>query len=363
MNVSQLNHLRSNKMIKFKTELVGGKECEIVSYMIGDKELWDDPAALETRGNVYDVETGECICACLPKFFNVGERADTSADLIKNQYIYCLEKRDGSMITPVLIDGKIYWKTKKSFSSDVAVLATKLVTPEVIAFSSYYLHSGYTPIFEFTHPNTRIVLSYDNEPHFTLVAIRNQETGEFLSWSRIKHVIKYFNEYHDAKLPIVKDYDKAWSEIIHDVENATDIEGYVLILKDGRRVKIKTAWYLQQHRLMTDLRERDVAEAAADETLDDIKSQMAMANLSLVEIEEIETRVAEEIVSLRDQVSHLILANLDKSIKDVAIEMKGHPLFSLIMVEKRGKEPNYVDYWKRNLLNNYSLRSIKNSNF
>jgi hypothetical protein len=165
------------------------------------------------------------------------------------------------------------------------------------------------------------------------------------------------------EIPTVKKYEKTWEELMHDVEHAVGIEGYVLVLQDGRRVKLKTKWYLQQHRLMTELRERDVAEAVVDETLDDIKSQMTSADISLDEIELIETRVAEEIASLRDQVSHIIWAQSDKSVKEVAIEMKGHPLFSLIMSEKRGKEADYTGFWKRNFLPNYSLRSVKNSNF
>lgn len=357
MNNRDLDHLRTNSMIRFKTEDVGAHSVEIVSYMIGDKELWDDPAALETRGNSYDVQSGECVCACFPKFFNLGERQDTQPDIVKDSFIEVFEKRDGSMVTPVLIDGNIYWKTKKSFYSEVAKIAQATAPTNVQQMAVRCQFMGYTPIFEFTHPDTRIVLDYGNEPIFTLIAIRNNETGEFLSWLYVERLIAEFS------LHAVKKYEKTWEELMHDVEHAVGIEGYVLVLEDGRRVKLKTAWYLQQHRLMTDLRERDVAEAAIDETLDDIKSQMTSANINLDEIEMIETRVAGEVASLREQVNQIILLQSDKSIKEVAIEMKQHPLFSLIMSEVRGKEADYTGYWKRNFLSNYSLRSVRNPNF
>lgn len=356
MNIRDLNHLRTNSMIRFKTEVVDGFPVEIVSYMIGDKELWDDPAALETRGNAYDVQTGECICACFPKFFNVGERVDTQPDIVKDSFIEVFEKRDGSMVTPALINDKIYWKTKKSFYSEVALLAQSLV-PDNINLMSWSCLPLYTPIFEFTHPDTRIVLDYGNEPNFTLLAIRENETGKFLSWIQMMNFSKAFN------IPVIKKFEKSWDELMHDVENAVGIEGYVLVLEDGRRVKLKTQWYLEMHRTMTELRERDVVEAVLNESVDDMKSLLSSQGKDLAPIEKIEKQVAEEIAVIRDQVGNIVRVNSGKSVKDVAIENKDNPLFSLIMSEFRGKEANYTDYWKRNRLQDFSLRCVYNSNF
>jgi RNA ligase len=356
MNNRDLDHLRTNSMIRFRTEMVDGYPVEIVSYMIGDKELWDDPAALETRGNAYDVQTGECICACFPKFFNVGERTDTQPDIVKDSFVEVFEKRDGSMVTPVKIDEKVYWKTKKSFFSEVALLAQSLV-PDNIDLMAWACLPQYTPIFEFTHPDTRIVLDYGSEQNFTLLAIRNNDTGEFLLWNQVMNFSRAF------KIPVIKKYEKTWEELMHDVEHAVGIEGYVLVLQDGRRVKLKTKWYLEMHRTMTELRERDVVEAVLNETVDDMKSLLTSQGKDLAPIEAIEKRVAEEIATLRDQVGQIVWANTDKSVKEVAIEMKGHPLFSLIMSEIRGKEANYSDYWKRNHLQDFSLRCVYNTNF
>jgi tRNA splicing ligase len=108
-NISALDHLRDNKMIAFKTESVAGKDVIIVSYMIGNKELWDDPLARECRGITFDAETGDCICTPFEKFFNVGEREETQEHVLPwNNIKHVYEKRDGSMLTPVLIDGKVF---------------------------------------------------------------------------------------------------------------------------------------------------------------------------------------------------------------------------------------------------------------
>jgi T4 RnlA family RNA ligase len=357
MILSDFDHLRSHPMVRFKVEEVNGIPVEIISYMIADKEFWENDMALETRGVAFNVITGECLCCPLNKFFNVGERPDTQPDIVKDSFIEVYEKRDGSMVTPVLIDGSIHWKTKKSFYSDVAKLAQSLVPRNVYDLASRCLSQGYTPIFEFTHPDTRIVLDYGKQPHFTLIAVRNNETGEFLSWLYLEVLVAPF------EIPTVKKYEKTWEELMHDVEHAVGIEGYVLVLQDGRRVKLKTKWYLELHRTMTELRERDVVEAVLNETVDDMKSLLTSQGKDLAPIEAIEKRVAEEIATLRDQVGHIVWANTDKSVKEVAIEMKGHPLFSLIMSEIRGKEANYSDYWKRNHLQDFSLRCVYNTNF
>lgn len=299
----------------------------------------------------------ECLCCPLNKFFNVGERADTQPNIVKDSFVEVYEKRDGSMVTPVLINGSIYWKTKKSFYSDVAKLAQSLVPRNVYDLASRCLSQGYTPIFEFTHPDTRIVLDYGKQPHFTLIAVRNNETGEFLSWVYLEALVAPF------EIPTVKKYDMTWDELMHDVAHAVGIEGYVLVLEDGRRVKMKTAWYLALHHTMTELRERDVVEAVLNETVDDMKSLLASQGKDLAPIEEIEKQVAEEIMVIRETVEEILWEKRGKSVRDVAIEMKGHQMFSLIMSEVRGKEANYADHWKRNRLQDFSLRCIYNINF
>lgn len=358
MILSDFDQLRNHPMIRFKVEEVNGVPIGIISYMISDKELWENDLALEARGIAFDVLTGQCICLPLNKFFNVGESTDTQTDLIKDQFVECFEKRDGSMVTPVLVNGKLFWKTKKSFFSDVAVLAQSMVPDNVTELAWYCQLFKLTPIFEFTHPDSRIVLDYSGEPNFTLIAIRDTVNGKYLSWEKVESIAKLHEN-----VPTVKKYEKTWSEILDDVDNKKDIEGYVLVLKDGRRVKIKTKWYLDMHHTMTDLRERDAVEAILNETIDDMKSLLSSQGMDLTVIEELESLVATEIASIREEVNAIIMSCSNKSIKEVAIEMKGHPLFSLIMSEKRGKEADYSTYWKRNRLQDFSLRCIFNKGF
>jgi RNA ligase len=352
MHISDLAHLRVNPKVKFKIE----HGVEIVSYMIADNELWQDPAALETRGNAYDVTTGQCVCATFPKFFNLNEQPSTQENLVKNQIKEIYVKRDGSMITPVLINGQVLFKTKKTFENDVTKLATRLVTANIIALCEYLLKQNVTPIFEFTHADTKIVINY-HDANFTLLAARSQISGEFVPYEMLDNLCQQF------EVNIIERVNKTWDQLIDDVDNLTGVEGYVLLLNNSQRVKIKTHWYLNMHYVLTELRERDIARAVIAETVDDLKGIIVERGLDIALIDAIEQRVVGEILDLQTQVNDVISQHVDWSFKDLAIKFKNNPLMNLIMRTARGQEPDYKKFWLDNYIDKYSLHSVYNERF
>jgi hypothetical protein len=144
------------------------------------------------------------------------------------------------------------------------------------------------------------------------------------------------------------------------------IEGVVCQFADGRVVKLKTAWYLQQHRVRTEMRERDVAELAALEQLDDIKSVVTEAGMDIALINAIETRVADQIASIVVEVSKL-LADVKATCptpKDAALKYREHEYFGMMMRLYRGQEVNYVDYFMDHYLKqNFGLKCVYNEKF
>lgn len=359
MILSDLDRFRNDPMVRFKTEIVEGKSYTIISYMIADKAYWDTPLADETRGITFETDTGKCVSRPFVKFFNVSERSDTDSATVARDFVECYEKRDGSMLTPIITqNGNIVFKTKKSFYSNVANQANNLATISIKNFCRICLGVyDLTPIFEFTHPDHRIVLDYPGESHFTLLAIRQNDSGDYLEYDTME---SYATE---SGIPVIKKFDLTWDEIQRSIENDKGIEGYVLLLKDGRRVKYKTAWYLSMHRTMTELRARDVAEAVVNETVDDLKSLVASQGKDITPIEAIEDQVARELHSIRSEVNTVAQSFIGETFKDAAIALKGTQLFSLVMSELRGKEPNYIDFWKKNFLKRYSLRVVYNPSF
>lgn len=359
MILSDLDPFRNDPMIRFKEEEVEGQSYTIVSYMIGNKELWDTPLADETRGITFETDTGKCVSRPFNKFFNVGERADTDQASVARDFVRCYEKRDGSMLTPIITkNGNIIFKTKKSFYSDVANTANMNVPDGVLALSHKCLvYYNATPIWEFTHPDHKIVIDYPSSIRWTLLAVRDNEFGEYFPYETIRALA----ENHECS--VIPSYDMTWDKIQRSIENDKGIEGYVLLLKDGRRVKYKTAWYLSMHRTMTELRARDVAEAVIEETVDDLKSLVASQGKDIAPIEAIEDQVARELHWLRSEVNTVVQSFVGETFKDAALALKGTRLFSLVMSELRGKEPNYIDFWRKNFLKTYSLRVIYNPTF
>lgn len=359
VRLSDFDRLRDHPMIKFKTEMVEGVSYTIISYMIADKDFWRDPLCLETRGITFETETGQCVCRPFAKFFNVGERADTQPEIVERDLLEVYEKRDGSMLTPILTkSGQVWFKTKKSFYSDVATTANSSI-PESVAEMTKICIGVYnaTPIFEFAHPDHRIVLDYPPDKRWTLLAIRDNDSGEHFSYDTLKQFSENFG------VGLIPRLQMRWNDIVKSIEEDKGIEGYVVLLKDGRRAKCKTAWYLSLHRTMTELRVRDVAEMVVEEAVDDLKSLVVSQGKDIGPIEEIEKKVCEELNLLRESVESLAREFDGKPCKDVALALSGHPLFSLVMSEIRTKAPRYADHWKRNYLRSYPLRVLYNPSF
>lgn len=359
MNINDLAHLREDSRIKFKEELVSGETFTIVSYMIADVSLWEIPLAKECRGITFN-QKGECVSRPFEKFFSVGENEENQLhNIIDTGIIEILEKRDGSMLTPVLVGNGVFFKTKKSFVSDVALVADVMAAdyPSITRFSEDMLRSGWTPIFEFTSSENVVVIDYGDFQPFTLLALRRTVSGEYMSHDELQPLCRF---YH---VPLITSYQKTLDDVLFDKSFLENFEGYVLVLADGRRVKLKTDWYIRNHRIRTDLRERDVAEMVADENVDELKIAASNEKYDLEPIVAIETQVVKELSEIRQTVEATVISCKERSVKEVALDYNGHQLFSLIMTAFRGKDPDYVKYWKRYFLGAYSLKSIYNPKF
>jgi RNA ligase len=89
-------------------------------------------------------------------------------------------KLDGSFLSPFMVEGKVRFGTKMGLT-DVALQAEPFIAahPEYLAFSTWCIENGITPVFEYTAPDNRIVIHYD-KPMLTLLACRHMITGEYL---------------------------------------------------------------------------------------------------------------------------------------------------------------------------------------
>lgn len=371
--------------VRFQEQEVLGSTHTICSYMISDPEIWNRPNGLECRGITFN-EFGTIVCRPFEKFFNVNEVASTQEGIIRELYkkngTRLQNKRDGSMLTPIFLKDRVVFKTKKSFYSDVALRAQEFA--EHIHQENRFLDAvstcvvwGYTPIFEFTSPEAQIVVDYGSMPKFVLLAIRDTETGEYIypddkrfrfnPWDLFT-MVDWIEETLD--LP-------SWDELMAMKEFVEEIEGWVIVLPNGQRVKVKTKWYMDRHRLI-DLRYRDVAKMVVNETIDDLKANAVDRGLSMEILNQIEEQVVGELRSLIIRWNDSE-AECNRLLREAGIENDGSrewwskvafiakdllpDNFGTLMSKMRGKELDYKEMWSKQFEKEYSLRSVYNINF
>ncbi len=136
----------------------------------------------ELRGIIFDTATGEILRRPFFKFFNINERDETQLNRLDSSKEHWIDtKLDGSMIAVFMHDGELIYGTKM-VAPDFNELVKQFVAASDIDYDSFcrdVIEKGYTPIFEFMHPQKRIVIDY-GKPALTLLAVRNMVTGEFL---------------------------------------------------------------------------------------------------------------------------------------------------------------------------------------
>lgn len=229
----------------------------------------DDSSAIlrECRGIIFDTATGKILSRRFSKFFNLGEKPDTT-DLDVSRPHHVLDKLDGSMISPLMVGGGIRWASKMGIT-DVSMQAEVFVQtkPEYTKFSEKCLRWGKTPIFEWLSAQNRIVLDYGPD-QLTLIAVRDNVDGIYASRSDLEG---FSAEYG---LPLVDTVSTALSSVgqfVEELRQKENVEGVVITFNDGHMVKVKTDWYVQLHRAKDKIaRERHLIALILDDGLDDL---------------------------------------------------------------------------------------------
>jgi RNA ligase len=346
-----LPHIKNKPSINAKLQPNG---TTVVCYSISTPDLFDTPHARECRGITFDRD-GNILARALHKFFNVGEKEHTQVNVINwNGTERVMDKRDGSMITAMILDGQVVCKTKKSFETIQALNANELMkaNPKYEAFVRECAKLCLTPTFEWTSPVDRIVLKYDS-PELVLLHLRDLVTGRYIL--NIESIAEPFG------IPCVQDLTPVVFNPHHLIEAAkTDElkEGWIVQFADGDMVKVKTKWYMDLHHSVTFTRERDIASMIVNETVDDFKSYLTSIGESLDKVTAIENRVTGTILSIKSAVENYTKTNFTEDRKTFVERAKGHPYFGLIMQEYSGKEPRYNEFFIKFHLSEYNLETV-----
>lgn len=236
-------------------------DYKVIDYVFAGEDTFDHPARIECRGIKFAPD-GSVLARPLHKFMNIGQTADTQPDKIDfGQPHVVMDKLDGSMIHPAIVNGEVVFMTRMG-RTDVARKAERHL-PEVIDMVCGMLSGGLTPIFEWTAPDNRIVVRYD-ESALTLLAVRDNVTGAY--WPH--------GDLAATGLPTVRHHDPRHTSAADFLAYARAIqgaEGFVVRFENGLWLKAKGGDYVLKHRAKDSiLQEKNILALVLNGGLDDV---------------------------------------------------------------------------------------------
>lgn len=223
----------------------------------------------ECRGLVFDTETGRVISRRFHKFFNYGERAETAEIDLSRPHVI-LEKLDGSMITPIVLNGVVRWGTKMGLTEIGSMVDEFVATrPNYVEFAIAMNDAGMTPIFEFCSRKNRVVIDHPND-RLVLLAVRDNVSGAYQAWNDLELIAEKFDvplvDYRGS----LEDSDN-FDDFVAVVRQAEGTEGVIIRFEDGHMVKVKADTYLRMHRVKASIsNEARVVDVIINDDLDDV---------------------------------------------------------------------------------------------
>lgn len=354
-------HIQFNPQIRVKPCEITGHT--VVCYMVQDEDTFagqNYEFERECRGIAFD-ENGKISARTLHKFFNVGEREDTLPENIDwSKVVRVMEKRDGSMVTPVKIAswkdkvvGRFKFKTKKSFTTPEAALADEIACkdPSLTLWIANLLDAGLTPTFEITSPRFPIVVRYEKD-ELTLLHVRENDTGRYLTEAELKFLAPPCPMVENVRHMFASASNVCWDLLKSAAAHVEGMEGWIVQLESGEMFKVKTKWYCELHHAVTFTRWRDIARTVCADQSDDLKGAFTLVGRSIEPILQVERKVKEAIENTRKTVTSAAKAGQAAGFdaKTMAMSYNGHPLFGLIMRVFRGQEVDYMEHYVKNHL-------------
>ena len=234
----------------------------------------------ECRGLIFDRD-GNLMSRPFHKFFNVNERAETQThEIDMSQPHVIMEKMDGSMIRPILVDGYLRLATKMGVTT-VAMQAEEWLAaqhPSLKEWMRQCVEDSVTPLFEWVSPFNQIVLAYE-EADLVYLGTRCNTSGWYMM-------------DNSCPFTIVPQYGSMEGNIINYIarqREAEDREGDIIRFADGHCLKIKNDWYVRIHKAMDRIRfDRNIVDLIINEEVDDVVP--LMPEKEIARVRDFETR-------------------------------------------------------------------------
>lgn len=237
------------------------------------------PEVESSRGLIFKTDTLEVVARGFRRFYNWD---DSGQPYPPHGPMILSTKFDGSLgiLYADPVDGSLAIATRGSFASDQSLHATEHLR-EVLFIDSmddhiggvpirrefdYLLERGFTPVFEIIYPQNRIVVDYQGADRLVLLDVIHNRTG-FSNFDEFD-ALSWPDKADKRLLPGFSD------SITHDIPRGE--EGFVLYWPgSGFRCKMKSAEYVELHRIVTGLSKKSVWEMLGQgKTVSDIKENV-----------------------------------------------------------------------------------------
>ena len=347
--------IKNDESFFFKDFNLQDKTYRIMNYHLASWTSFQSPSALNCRGIMYDVTdpTNVKLVSLPPeKFFNYEEGG---VDHTKGKFGDKMVKMDGSLISTYTHEGEIYFKSKGSLFSSQALDAMKLVSKE--EHSSFkeelkkLVDMGYTVNLEYTSPENRIVVPYQEEK-LTVLSVRSHLDGQNYFATKLKklldqhglHTVKSNMVVHES----LHDKPLEHSKFVDDVRAEQEGEGYVVEIVIDESIsyltKIKNLKYIALHHTKDSVNSpKRLFEAVIEEGTDDLRSMFADDPYVLNKVEEMEKLVQPIFNHIIKTVEGFCEENKELSRKDYAIKAKSeHPEYMGMLMNAYLNQP--IDY-------------------
>lgn len=313
----------------------GGGLYRIFSYRLASYSDFLEPSALEGRGSMFKIDENgnyiNIVARPMLKFFNAYENPFTMFDksTLSSEIAVVMDKLDGSIISTFMdVDYKVRTKSQASLYSDHAINSTAMLHKDKDFYEEVYQAEilGFTVNMEYTSPEYRIVLPYQ-EDNLTVLNVRHRQTGVMLVGEELKNAFPgLYKRSVSAKFG---DIDSTFPmketliESIDEVRKMQDIEGYIIILKDGRICKVKTDWYSALHFTKDSINvDSRLYECIINKASDDLKQMFSTDLYAIKKIEKMEQLVFSCYNKLVNDSEAFYFKNKNLERKEYALEVQ-----------------------------------------
>jgi RNA ligase len=248
------------------------EDYTVINYIVAMADTFDmtGPDDLtgamrrECRGLIFDRD-GVLMSRPFHKFFNINEREETQAHVVALDLLFdhvIMEKMDGSMIRPILVDGYLRLATKMGVTN-VAMEAEAWLAAQDSSLKDWLrqcVEDSVTPIFEWVSPFNQIVLAYE-EADLVYLGTRCNTSGWYMM---------------DKSCPfnVVPRYGSMEGNILEYIAHqrgAEGREGDIIRFADGHMLKVKNDWYVRIHKTIDRITfDRNIVDLIINEEVDDV---------------------------------------------------------------------------------------------